>query len=136
MRTPTETSAPPVAPGITVSSSSDASTDSPVLSSGSKPLEPIKEPRSTRASRTWNSIVPALALLGVILLFVFQNLHTARVRFVTVSGSLPIGVALLAAAAFGGLFVLALGSVRMVQLRRIIRRNRRAGTNTTPGAPQ
>jgi uncharacterized integral membrane protein len=72
-------------------------------------------------------------LLGLILLFVFQNLHKARVSFVTVSGTLPLAVALLAAAAFGALFVLALGSARIVQLRKVIRRHRSANA-TSDGA--
>jgi uncharacterized integral membrane protein len=93
---------------------------------GPAPLKPIKEPRSTHASRAWNGVVPAVVLLAFILVFVFQNLHKARVSFLTVSGSLPLAVALLGAAAFGGLFVLALGSARIMQLRKVIRRNGRA----------
>jgi uncharacterized integral membrane protein len=78
-------------------------------------------------------LVPALVLLALILLFVFQNLHEARVRFVTLSGTLPLALALLAAAAFGGLFVLALGSARMAQLRKVIRRNRSAADHALSG---
>jgi uncharacterized integral membrane protein len=81
----------------------------------------------------WNGVVPVLVLLALILVFVFQNLHRARVKFITVSGTLPLGVALLAAAAFGGLLVLALGSARMAQLRKAIRRHNRTDANPTPG---
>jgi uncharacterized integral membrane protein len=66
-------------------------------------------------------VLPALILLAVILLFVFQNLRSVKVSFVTASGRLPLAVALLAAAALGALVVLALGSVRMIQLRKLIR---------------
>jgi len=66
-------------------------------------------------------VLPAMVLLGVMLLFVFQNLASTRVRFVTASGRLPLAVALLASAAAGALVVLALGSVRILQLRRVIR---------------
>lgn len=68
-------------------------------------------------------IVPVLVLLAVILLFVFQNLRSTKVSFATASGRLPLAVALLAAAALGGLLVFALGSVRIIQLRKVIRRS-------------
>jgi uncharacterized integral membrane protein len=82
---------------------------------------------STRASRAWTRVLPALVLLAAILLFVFQNLRSSKVSFVSLSGTLPLGVALLAAAALGALLVLALGSVRVLQLRKLVRRHQRAG---------
>jgi uncharacterized integral membrane protein len=88
-----------------------------------------KEPRSTRVSRAWNGLVPALVLLVFILIFIFQNLHKTRVSFLVFSGTLPLALALLAAAAFGGLFVLTLGSIRMVQLRKVIRRSQKSGSH-------
>jgi uncharacterized integral membrane protein len=78
---------------------------------------------STRAGRAWVKVLPAVIVLAVILLFVFQNSENAKVTFVTASGRLPLAVALLAAAALGGLFVLALGSIRIIQLRKVIRRS-------------
>ena len=81
---------------------------------------------STRVSRAWIKVLPAMLVLAVILVFVFQNSQEAKVSFVTASGRLPLAVALLAAAALGGLFVLALGSIRILQLRGTIRRSSRA----------
>jgi uncharacterized integral membrane protein len=78
---------------------------------------------STRASRTWTRVLPALVLFAAILVFVLQNLRSSKVRFVSLSGTLPLGVALLAAVALGALLVLALGSVRILQLRKLVRRN-------------
>lgn len=78
---------------------------------------------STRAGRTWVKLVPALLLLAVLLLFVFQNLRSTTVSFATTSGRLPLALALLIAAALGGLLVFALGSVRIMQLRKTIRRS-------------
>ncbi|HET9058842.1 MAG TPA: lipopolysaccharide assembly protein LapA domain-containing protein [Acidimicrobiales bacterium] len=88
---------------------------------------------STRASRAWLKVLPALAVLAVILVFVFQNAQNAKVSFVTASGKLPLGLALLGSAALGALFVLALGSIRMVQLRRAVRRARRYGVSPPEG---
>lgn len=130
MRTRVATSAPSAAASAADPSFNDAPADNqspagPPLPGVATPPSPLA---STRASRTWNSLIPALILLGLILLFVFQNLHDTRVKFLTFSATLPVGLALLAAAAVGGLFVLALGSVRMVQLRKVIRRSHRANT--------
>jgi uncharacterized integral membrane protein len=63
--------------------------------------------------------------MAVTLTFVLQNLETAKVRFITVSGKLPLGVALLAAAGLGAVLMLTLGSVRIVQLRRLVHRSNR-----------
>jgi lipopolysaccharide assembly protein A len=68
-------------------------------------------------------LLPAFLLLAVTLLFVFGNLRSTKVSFATTSGRLPLAVALLAAAALGGLLVFALGSIRIIQLRRAIHRS-------------
>ncbi|MHB1583369.1 MAG: lipopolysaccharide assembly protein LapA domain-containing protein [Acidimicrobiales bacterium] len=80
---------------------------------------------STRTSRTWVKVLPGLVILAVLLVFVFQNLRSTKVSFFTVSGSLPLALALLGAAALGALSLLALGSVRILQLRKTIRTHRR-----------
>ena len=53
---------------------------------------------TTRAARTWMRVLPALILLAVTLVFVFQNLRSTKVSFFTASGRLPLALALLAAA--------------------------------------
>jgi uncharacterized integral membrane protein len=68
-------------------------------------------------------VLPALVVLAVTVVFILQNRRSAKVSFITASGRLPLGVALLIAAALGALVVLALGSVRIVQLRRLVRRS-------------
>lgn len=83
--------------------------------------EPTTIP-STRVGRTWVRVLPALVLLAATLVFVLQNLRSAKVSFFTASGRFPLGLALLAAAALGALVVLALGSVRIVQLRHLVHR--------------
>lgn len=93
---------------------------------------------STRASRVWVRVLPAMVLLAVILVFVFQNLQHTKVNFVTASGSVPIAIALLVAAALGGLLVLAVGSIRIFQLRGAVRRASSmdpAGFETSPTLP-
>jgi uncharacterized integral membrane protein len=79
---------------------------------------------STRTSRTWMRVFPVLVLMAIILVFVFQNLHNVRVSIFTFSGSIPLAVALLVSVALGALVVLGLGSVRIMQLRKLVRRSR------------
>ena len=71
---------------------------------------------STRAGRAWVEMLPALPILALILVFIFQNSQSAKISFVTASARLPLAIALLAAAALGALVMLALGSIRILQL--------------------
>ena len=79
---------------------------------------------ASRVGRAWTALVPAGVVLAVVLVFVFQNLQRSDVSFLVWSGSLPLGLALLVAAALGALAVFLLGSVRILQLRHMSRRTR------------
>ena len=96
---------------------------------GDVPVEAEVEPGatsklilSTRTSRAWIRLLPALVVLVVILVFVFQNPKDVKVSLFTFSGTLPLSVALLGAVVLGALMTLALGSVRIFQLRRQVHR--------------
>ncbi len=88
------------------------------------PPPPTGVPPS-RAGRLWVGLVPALIFLIVMLVFIFQNLHNVKISFFTASGSFPLALALLLAAVLGALIVLCLGSIRILQLRRTVRRRSR-----------
>ena len=93
------------------------------------PIPPEEGPEpiaSTRASRAWVRVLPALIVLAILLVFIFQNRKDVRISFFGWSGMLPLAVALLASAALGMLVLLALGSVRMLQLRRQVHRRKKA----------
>jgi uncharacterized integral membrane protein len=77
---------------------------------------------STRTSRAWIRLLPVLVILVVILVFVFQNPKDVKVSLFTFSGTLPLSVALLGAVILGALMALALGSVRIFQLRKQVHR--------------
>lgn len=79
---------------------------------------------STRASRAWLGVLPALVVLAVIVTFVFQNTQSVTVRFLAFSGTFALSAALLSAAALGIILTVALGSIRIAQLRRELRRRR------------
>ena len=78
----------------------------------------------TRAGRAWVRLLPALIVVSAGLVFILQNRGDAHVRFFTLSGSLPLAVALFAAFAFGVASTLLLGSIRILQLRKAVRRGR------------
>jgi putative membrane protein len=105
----------------------------------SKPLEPAVTPGAsaeptqaqhtiepTRTSMVWTMVGVGVVLLIAILVFILQNGQRARVRFLMVDGTLPLGVALLFAALLGALLVLVTGAARVLQLRVVARRHRRA----------
>jgi lipopolysaccharide assembly protein A len=80
----------------------------------------------TRTSMVWTMVGIGVVLLIAILVFILQNGQRARVRFLMVDGTLPLGVALLFAALLGALLVLVAGAARVLQLRVMARRHRRA----------
>jgi uncharacterized integral membrane protein len=81
---------------------------------------------STRAGRIWMRVLPSLVILAIVLVFVVQNRQDARISFFTASGRLPLAVALLGAFALGAAAVLLVGSIRILQLRKLMQRKRRA----------
>ena len=80
----------------------------------------------TRAGAAWISVAFGLLFLVVILVFMLQNLRDVRVSFLTAHWSIPLAIDLLLAATLGGLIVLLLGAVRILQLRVLARRHARA----------
>ena len=80
----------------------------------------------TRTSMVWTMIGIGVALLVAILVFILQNGQRVHVQFLMVDGTLPLGVALLFAALLGALLVLVAGAARVLQLRVVARRHRRA----------
>jgi uncharacterized integral membrane protein len=103
---------------------------------GDIPIEARGEPDSssepilsTRTSRAWIRLLPVLVVLVIILVFVFQNSKDVKVSLFTFSGTLPLSVALLGAVILGALMALALGSLRIFQLRKQVHRKRRTETN-------
>jgi uncharacterized integral membrane protein len=74
----------------------------------------------------WVRTLPALLALVVVLIVVAQNRSEVTMRFFDASLKLPLSVALLGAMVLGALVVLTLGSARVVQLRRRVRKQSRS----------
>lgn len=100
----------------------------PALPSGpeppSQPVPPAVE--RTRVSALWTAVAVGVVVLTAILIFVAQNSTDVSVHFLAAEGELPLGVALLFATLLGAILVLAIGTVRILQLRRVARRHHRA----------
>ncbi len=76
----------------------------------------------TKASALWTAVAAGLLSLVVILIFVAQNSGKVRIHFLMMDGAMPLGVALLVSALLGALLMLAIGTVRILQLRRMAKR--------------
>jgi lipopolysaccharide assembly protein A len=87
-----------------------------------EPTLPQHTIEPTRTSMVWTMVGIGVVLLVAILVFILQNGQRVRVRFLMANGTLPLGAALL----FGALLVLVAGAARVLQLRVVSRRHRRA----------
>lgn len=81
--------------------------------------------RRTRISGTWVAVVVAAVVLVFLLVFILQNQAGVTVRFLGAEGTMPLGVAMLFAAIAGALLVALIGTARILQLRRRVRRSNR-----------
>jgi len=81
-----------------------------------------RAPRVTRASAAWVATAVALLLLILLIVFILQNSTKIEVQFLGMSGTIPLGMALLIAAVGGGVVVAISGVARVTQLRMNARR--------------
>jgi uncharacterized integral membrane protein len=92
---------------------------------GTIPPQPTGPPsttariKRTRISATWVAVIIAVVVLIFLLIFILQNLTTATVHYLGISGTVPLGVALLFAAVGGAVLVALVGTARMLQLRKV-----------------
>jgi uncharacterized integral membrane protein len=87
-------------------------------------------PRHTVAGRVWVSIGFAVVLLVLLIIFIAENSRKVTISFLGANGTLSLALAMLIAAVAGALITLLVGTTRIVQLRREVRRgNRRARTS-------
>lgn len=78
---------------------------------------------TTRAAHTWVALAAGLVFLVVILVFILQNVKSVPVHFFAAEWNIPLAVDLLLSAVLGALVTFMTGSLRILQLRRVARRN-------------
>jgi uncharacterized integral membrane protein len=81
--------------------------------------------RRTRAGGLWVALAVSVVVLVLLLVFILENGQRVDLGFFGAHATLPLGVALLLAAAAGALIVVIPGTGRILQLRIIARRHRR-----------
>ncbi len=86
---------------------------------------PLKTGR-TRTSATYIAVSIGLVLLVLIVIFIAQNEKQASVHFLTFHFRLALGLIILASTVAGGLVVLMVSLARVLQLRLMARRHRKA----------
>jgi lipopolysaccharide assembly protein A len=101
----------------------------PPSANGSAPAKPPapapqRERLSTRISgmRTW--LIVGVLALAVVMIFIIQNAHAVNISFLGAHLRLSLAVALFLAAIAGALLMAAVGTARITQLRRTMRRDR------------
>jgi uncharacterized integral membrane protein len=91
---------------------------------------PAPDPAATKVPHTrtavaFNSMVAGAIVLILLLVFILENTQSVRIAYFGIGFHLPLGVALLLAAIGGALIVGIVGTARIVQLRRHVRRRGR-----------
>jgi uncharacterized integral membrane protein len=82
----------------------------------------------TRAGALWTSLIAGFLILILLLIFIAQNTASTPFQFFGWHWSLPLGVAILLAAVGGGLLTVAVGTARIVQLRRAAKKHHAAAS--------
>jgi lipopolysaccharide assembly protein A len=85
---------------------------------------PPGEVPSTRTGTAFKSLIAGAIVLILLLVFILENTKSVKIVYFGVAFHLPLGVALLLAAIGGALLVGIIGSARILQLRRHVRRHR------------
>ncbi|MDF1605322.1 LapA family protein [Nocardioides sp. YIM 152315] len=90
-----------------------------------EPAAPPKDPlRRSRTSGAWTATIIAGVLLVLLVVFIAQNTDDVHVSFLGWDGTAPLAVALLIATASGVVITALVGTLRIWQLRRRVRRDR------------
>jgi uncharacterized integral membrane protein len=104
------------------------------IAAGSDARRPAGPVPRTRIGGLWVAAIVATLVGLFLLIFILQNGQSVKVSFLGFDGHLPLGAALLLAAACGVLLVAIPGTGRILQLRR--RAHRRSKDDTEMMAPR
>jgi uncharacterized integral membrane protein len=77
----------------------------------------------TRIRAAWAGVWAGLVVVILLIVFIGQNTSPVDIHFFWLDGRIPTALALLIAGVGGAIIVLAVGAARILQLRRMMRRN-------------
>ncbi len=101
-------------------------TDPDDAAAGPPPVVPTPAPSApvpaTRTGAAWVALVAAALLAVLLIVFLAQNTRSTEISFLWMTASTPLAVALLIAAVGSVLLTVVLGTARITQLRRRIRK--------------
>lgn len=113
----------PTEPGSPTSASTDEApatrSTGPGPGSGKDPL------RGSRTSGIWSATVALIVVLILLAVFILQNTQRVEVSYFGWNGQAPLSATLLIAAAGGALLVASAGALRILQLRRRVKKDRK-----------
>jgi putative membrane protein len=98
------------------------SSEAPAGQGSPSPPSAPQRVRGTRTGRVWVGVCAAALIVVALIIFMVQNTHTVKVTFLGLTGSTSLALMLLIAAVGGIVLTLILGSARILQLRRAVRR--------------
>jgi uncharacterized integral membrane protein len=98
----------------------------PTATPGEYLVKPQSAVKFTRAAALWAALITGFVVLIILLVFIMQNTDSTTIHFFGWDWNLPVGVAILLAAVCGGLLTVAVGTARIVQLRRAAKKNLKA----------
>jgi uncharacterized integral membrane protein len=104
----------------------EASVPAADLTSSARPQSapPARVPR-TRTGAAWVTLIAAALVAVLLIVFLAQNTRGTEISFLWMSTNTPLAVALLIAAVGSALLTLIIGTARIAQLRRLVRRDRK-----------
>jgi uncharacterized integral membrane protein len=111
------------APPADVGTSAAAEQLTPPQPAQTATASPGQVPR-TRTGTAWVALIAAALLAVLLIVFLVQNTHSTEISFLWMTTSTPLAIALLIAAVGSVLLILIVGTARISQLRRLVRKNR------------
>ncbi|KQT94957.1 hypothetical protein ASG49_06385 [Marmoricola sp. Leaf446] len=81
--------------------------------------------RGSRTSGIWSATVALIVVLILLAVFILQNTQRVEVSYFGWTGQAPLSATLLIAAAGGALLVASAGALRILQLRRRVKKDRK-----------
>lgn len=111
--------------GTTPSHTGPAETDAPVADHREEARrQALDDVKHTRTRAAWVGLIVGAIVTLMLLVFIVQNLDSQNIDLFFWSVNLPLGVSLLVAAILGAVITAIVGSLRMLQVRRAVKKAR------------